>query len=61
MAISRKLAFFRDDSTDFELRVRGNFTDSCETRLGPGWVADIKGPSGLGGVLTVAAERPGPL
>ena len=23
----------REDSTDFELSVRGHFTDSCETRL----------------------------
>ena len=33
VAISRKLACFRKDSTDFELSVRGPFTDSCETRL----------------------------
>ena len=33
VAISRKLACFCEDSTDFELRVRGHFTDSSETRL----------------------------
>ena len=31
--VSRKLACFREDSTDFELSVRGHFTDSCETKL----------------------------
>ena len=33
MAISRKLACFREDSTNFELSVCGHFTDSHETRL----------------------------
>ena len=33
VAISRKSAGFREDSTDFELGVRGHFTDSCETML----------------------------
>ena len=29
MAISQKLACFHEDSTDFELRDRGHFKDSC--------------------------------
>ena len=33
VAISRKLACFLEDSTDFEISVRGHFMDSCETRL----------------------------
>jgi hypothetical protein len=33
VAISRKMACFHEGSTDFELSVRGHFTDSCETRL----------------------------
>ena len=33
LAIPRILACFREDSTDFELSVRGHFTDSCETKL----------------------------
>ena len=34
VAISRKLACFRENFTAFELSVLGHFTDSTETRLG---------------------------
>ena len=37
MAISRKLACLREDTTDFELSAPGNFTDSCETRIPVLW------------------------
>jgi hypothetical protein len=60
VAISRKLACFREDSTDFVLSVRGHFTDSFETMLHTplmGGVRDRRGrPTYLGyGQLEIAS------